>query len=452
VAFCVNCVFLPCSSSKTRCEHVHQTLPLSSYSDTDSAENAPPCVPTKTNLNVNVCSHTPDNHVNLSIGSLNVCGLKTKSNYPEFQELISNYDILCTQETKLDKFDKIDIPNYTFLSKPRLENYKRKSGGLGYFIKNEIMNKLSVTTPESKCEYIFWLKISNGQENVTIGNVYIPPEQSRFHNDDELFLLENEIANTCTQFDNILLTGDFNGYTSNLPDYTDLDNFLSQHFQIDGGTMNACYPSQILTQLGIPLQRNSQCNKTNKTGHKLLEICKFNNLIIMNGRFGKDSNIGKHTFRNTSVIDYALSSINLLYKLNEFEIIDVDGLLSDGHSLLSITVNLPFDVTLTPIPEINTKNTPRPPKWNPNKQNDFVSNIDNTEINEIQELLNNRPNNDIKTFLNKITNKISNIFLQSARKSFPHQINKQRSKTSYLNFRTIHSRHTKYNVSHDTVP
>jgi len=298
--------------------------------------------------------------LNLSIGSLNVCGLKTKSNYPEFQELISNYDILCTQETKLDKFDKIDIPNYTFLSKPRLENYKRKSGGLGYFIKNEIMNKLSVTTPESKCEYIFWLKISNGQENVTIGNVYIPPEQSRFHNDDELFLLENEIANTCTQFDNILLTGDFNGYTSNLPDYTDLDNFLSQHFQIDGGTMNACYPSQILTQLGIPLQRNSQCNKTNKTGHKLLEICKFNNLIIMNGRFGKDSNIGKHTFRNTSVIDYALSSINLLYKLNEFEIIDVDGLLSDGHSLLSITVNLPFDVTLTPIPEINTKNTPAP--------------------------------------------------------------------------------------------
>ncbi|KAH3727653.1 hypothetical protein DPMN_053592 [Dreissena polymorpha] len=47
VAFCVNCVYLPCSSSKTRCEHVDQALTLSSESDADSAENAPSSVTTK---------------------------------------------------------------------------------------------------------------------------------------------------------------------------------------------------------------------------------------------------------------------------------------------------------------------------------------------------------------------------------------------------------------------
>ena len=31
-------------------------------------------------------------------------------------------------------YDRIECPNYTFLSKPRWEKYKRKSGGIGFFI------------------------------------------------------------------------------------------------------------------------------------------------------------------------------------------------------------------------------------------------------------------------------------------------------------------------------
>jgi hypothetical protein len=40
----------------------------------------------------------------------------------------------------------------------------------------------------------------------------------------------------------------------------------------------------------------------------LLEFCKGNSLFIVNGRVGKDKNIGRFTCRNDSVVDYCISS------------------------------------------------------------------------------------------------------------------------------------------------
>ena len=39
-----------------------------------------------------------------------------------------------------------------------------------------------------------------------------------------------------------------------------------------------------------------------------LEFCKGNSLFIVNGRVGKDKNIGRFTCRNASVVDYYISS------------------------------------------------------------------------------------------------------------------------------------------------
>ena len=58
------------------------------------------------------------------------------------------------------------------------------------------------------------------------------------------------------------------------------------------------------------MKRNSSDSKINSIGLKLLEICKRNNLFIANGRIGEDRQIGKCTFRETSVIDYALITFN----------------------------------------------------------------------------------------------------------------------------------------------
>ena len=75
--------------------------------------------------------HRPHlNHSDISLGSLNVCGLKSKLNSPEFVQLINQYHIFCVVETKLDVHDSIQIPNFTFFSKPRSQKVKRKSGGI----------------------------------------------------------------------------------------------------------------------------------------------------------------------------------------------------------------------------------------------------------------------------------------------------------------------------------
>ncbi|WAR27599.1 PLS-like protein [Mya arenaria] len=61
-------------------------------------------------------------------------------------------------------------------------------------------------------------------------------------------------------------------------------------------------------------------------------------IIILNGRFSSDKTVGEYTFKSLSVIDYCISSILLLDKFSNFEIKDPDNLLSDGHSLLSVSL------------------------------------------------------------------------------------------------------------------
>ena len=53
----------------------------------------------------------------LKIGSLNVCGLKTRVKYPEFIRLVEEYSILCLSEIKVDEYDVFYLPNYTFFVK-----------------------------------------------------------------------------------------------------------------------------------------------------------------------------------------------------------------------------------------------------------------------------------------------------------------------------------------------
>ena len=61
----------------------------------------------------------------------------------------------------------------------------------------------------------------------------------------------------------------------------------------------------------MKLHRNSQDGVCNNEDNSLLETCKSNNLFILNGRYGKDKK-GAYTFKNTSIIDYAILSAETL--------------------------------------------------------------------------------------------------------------------------------------------
>ena len=80
----------------------------------------------------------------LKCGSLNVCSLKRRILYPEFCDLISEYDIFGISETKLDDFDIVQIPNYDFFTQTRKQKYIRKNGGFGVFIHKTIAQKVTL--------------------------------------------------------------------------------------------------------------------------------------------------------------------------------------------------------------------------------------------------------------------------------------------------------------------
>lgn len=60
----------------------------------------------------------PGSHSNtvnqLMVGTFYVCGLLDHVKYPEFQSLVTNYDILCCSESKSDSTDATDLHGFIF--------------------------------------------------------------------------------------------------------------------------------------------------------------------------------------------------------------------------------------------------------------------------------------------------------------------------------------------------
>jgi hypothetical protein len=126
VAFCDRCLKIPCSSSKTHCEHVQ--VPY--FSET---RNANEIAPEKRKPCDKICNSDDSSPNILKIGSLNVCGLKTRSKFPDFVEAVKMFDILCVQETKLDQYDLVSVPDYSFFVKTETRKIQTKVRRSGIF-------------------------------------------------------------------------------------------------------------------------------------------------------------------------------------------------------------------------------------------------------------------------------------------------------------------------------
>lgn len=246
----------------------------------------------------------------LKFCSLNVCGLKQRLKFPEFTEFLNEYDFICVSETHTDDTDDVDIDGYTFYSKHRAQNYRRKSGGIGIYVRNYFSKYVSVLNSES--DYGLWLEIdkalSQTDEHVTLGNIYLPPESSRFYNVDEMNLLQQEIANMCAINTCTWLCGDINARIANLPDFLPSDPHLNELLDFDLELQSQLNKQRHLERLSIPLNRTTKDTRTNAHGLRLIEICRNNNLFILNGRVGTDTEVGALTFRDTSIIDYVIAT------------------------------------------------------------------------------------------------------------------------------------------------
>jgi hypothetical protein len=69
----------------------------------------------------------------------------------------------------------------------------------------------------------------------------------------------------------------------------------------------------------------------------LLNFCKANQFFIVNSRIGDDKGIGRLTCRNSSTVDYCISSPYFLRSFVNFTVQDFNFLFSDVHCPLAIS-------------------------------------------------------------------------------------------------------------------
>ena len=81
-------------------------------------------------------------------------------------------------------------------------------------------------------EYILWLAIdkhfTHNDEDVLIGAIYLPVENSRFLNEDYFTDSENEIELKSSLYKYVFLVGATNGRTGRLKDFIQTDNYLNE--------------------------------------------------------------------------------------------------------------------------------------------------------------------------------------------------------------------------------
>ena len=142
-------------------------------------------------------------HKTLKFATLNVCGLKCRSKYPDFTEYFTDYDFLCFVETKFYSTDIVAFSGFECISQPRKEFALRRSRGLALFVKIIICGFCKHIPSAS--DYIMWVQIDkhliDTDENLTLGIVYVPQSLSRFNNDDGLsgtISYEYETVSVCS--------------------------------------------------------------------------------------------------------------------------------------------------------------------------------------------------------------------------------------------------------------
>ncbi|CAG2222549.1 unnamed protein product [Mytilus edulis] len=266
--------------------------------------------------------------------ALNVCDLKSKLKSPELEVLCNNYDILCFSESKLDQYDVINIKHFKSLPPLNRKNAKRKSGGIIVFVRDYLFENVEVLN--SSNENVLWFILDNNVFDYAtlFGAVYIPPESSNYSNIDIFDVLERDIIKyTAETRCKVCLLGDFNAHTGTKTDFTEINDYVLNSVQLED-VIN----SVNLETLGIDVSRNSLDLSVNNYGNRLLQLCQNIELLIVNGRLGKDKGIGALTCKNTTIVDYCILSPELFPYISEFEVLPFDPMISDVHNALHVKI------------------------------------------------------------------------------------------------------------------
>ena len=352
----------------------------------------------------------------IKILSLNVCGLLRRSQYPEFIDMINNFDILCLLETKTDDIDNIDLPGFISIMKNRFKFRRAKSGGIVLAYKQYFEGFIIDLNTESL--YIKWFEVDKRicryDENLLFGIVYIPPESSIYCIGDPYGEVENEYLRLCTNHKYVCILGDFNARISNEPDFIPENEVENEELILE--ILESNYTSNVFDKHNISKERTSKDRRKNNFGNQLLHLCKYNDLLVCNGRVGDDKHVGNFTCKNSSVVDYIVCSTRLLEYVENFEVLEFSNLFSDAHCRLALTLSCQLTYSNVSEKNDNTFNAfEKIESWDSDKNRLFTNNID---CNRVSELINSFDENNGDLDINKLVEETSNILLNAAKSTF----------------------------------
>jgi exonuclease III len=246
----------------------------------------------------------------------------------------------------------------------------RQSGGISLMFKSKFMNY--VTTVKNTKNFL-WSKISKeilkNDTDLYICGTYIPPEKSKYFDEEIFEEFENDVIRFSSR-GNVITLGDFNARTNKLDDFVSSEGSDLIHDTSE----NSLHPTE----------RQNFDSTVNNNGKKLIEICKNCDLRILNGRTMGDS-LGRPTFHGqngTSVVDYIICNQNLVQNIKHL-IVKAPCYLSDHSQIITW-----IDTHETRSPENNTEahfqpqleKLPSQYTWTDISKDNFVKELKSTKI------------------------------------------------------------------------
>ena len=311
----------------------------------------------------------------------------------EFLEKLENSDIVALSEPHTHDTD-IAIPGYKLMhQKIREKKHKgpKISGGLAIFAKDYLFNSVHVI-PNTN-ENSIWIKLKHksckNNEEFYLGTFYLSPDITR--NKDkkannrnkikiDLFETLNEEINRFKNKGTILVQGDLNARTGQNEDFLRHDKFDE-----DFGFEN---------HYNLPT-RNSQDFTANTRGNELLDFCKANDYVIVNGRkigdiFGKYTS---HQWNGSSVVDYLITSNTDYNKIHNFTVGEYIPWLSDHCPIYTeINLNIPKQTDANDAVKLHDKEPGY--TWNDNHRDTFLTKLNTDAIKHELENLSNAKGTD----------------------------------------------------------
>ena len=370
------------------------------------------------------------NNVITKILGLNVCGLKSKLNNGIFDDYAKNYDILCLSETKLGQINDIDfsgttLEDYHCFIKEKTCNTHKYGGvhGLCMLVKNNIVNHSKPVTGV-KSPYVLWRKFNKEAFGLSciIGSVYLPCGNPT-HKDNTMFdTIYDDISYMKLKLKlPICLIGDMNSRTGNLDDTLDFEREVIGNSETNDYAEYLC-EMNFFDETNIINKRRVNADKiTNDNGKALINLCKANNVIIVNGRTGSDRNKGDITFKGhngSSTIDYCIISPDIIPHIQDFQVDILDKNLSDKHSPIILTLKTKNNENHTTQNEIAQETDIDYEQinslWSDEKKLEFQTNFDQNKINNLfQTLASIETNTTNQTEMNDLVKEISNVSIMA---------------------------------------